>query len=157
MINEILAGEEGIAMAGEELLTVSEDERRQAWQMSAEKYDLDRQDDLTEAHYAGVAKGYAQAEAKYLELISVKDGQIQQALGQLSFIDKLIQQALEMLSDRNEQFWQVLRELSHKDEQIRQLEEEVRLLQGVINEIQGDEEDLNGRSREEGERNRTVL
>ncbi|MDR1058889.1 MAG: Rpn family recombination-promoting nuclease/putative transposase [Treponema sp.] len=77
LINEILAEEEGIAMAGEKLLTVSEDERFQAWQMSAEKYELDRQDDLTEARYAG----YAEAEAKY-------QGQIRQVQGQLSLKDE---------------------------------------------------------------------
>jgi PHD/YefM family antitoxin component YafN of YafNO toxin-antitoxin module len=59
--------EEGIAMAGEELLTVTEDERLQAWLMSAEKYDLDLQNDLTEARQDGRDEGYKEAESKYQE------------------------------------------------------------------------------------------
>jgi hypothetical protein len=60
MINEIMAAEEGIAMAGEELLTVSEDERIQAWLMSAEKYDLDRQSEMAYAHREGYEKAKAE-------------------------------------------------------------------------------------------------
>jgi hypothetical protein len=40
-------------MAGKELLTVSEDEKVRAWLMSAEKYDLDRQSELTEDRRGG--------------------------------------------------------------------------------------------------------
>jgi hypothetical protein len=61
LINEIMEVEEGIAMAGEELLTVTEDERLQAWLMSAEKYDLDLQNDLAEIRQ--------EAESKYKEQI----------------------------------------------------------------------------------------
>jgi hypothetical protein len=64
-INEIMTVEEGIAMAGEELLTVSEEEKLQAWLMSAEKYDLDRQSDLVDAR----RDGYKEAKTEYQEQI----------------------------------------------------------------------------------------
>jgi uncharacterized protein (DUF3084 family) len=104
-INKILAAEEGIAMAGAELLTVSEDERLQAWLMSAEKYELDRTSDLYDARQ----DGYEKAKVEYQEQLSSKDEQ-------LSAKD-------EQLSAKDEQ-------LSSKDEQIRRLEEEIRRLRG---------------------------
>jgi predicted transposase/invertase (TIGR01784 family) len=64
LINELMAEEEGIAMAGKELLTVTEDERVQAWLMSAEKYELDVQSEKTEARRAGRREGLAEGEAK---------------------------------------------------------------------------------------------
>jgi PHD/YefM family antitoxin component YafN of YafNO toxin-antitoxin module len=60
LINEILSVEEGIAVAGTELLTVSEDERRRAWLMSAEKYELDVMTEKYEARCAGMAEGLAE-------------------------------------------------------------------------------------------------
>jgi predicted transposase/invertase (TIGR01784 family) len=100
LINAILAEEEGIGMAGEELLTVSEDERQQAWLMSAEKYDLDRQSDLTDARRAGRTEGLTVGRAEgrvegYKEAELEYQGQIRQ-----------------------------------DQEQIRQLEEEIRRLRG---------------------------
>jgi hypothetical protein len=74
LINEIMEAEEGIAMAGEELLTVTEDERLRAWLMSAEKYDLDLQSDLADARQ----EGYKKAESKYQKQLSMKEEQIQQ-------------------------------------------------------------------------------
>jgi hypothetical protein len=70
LINEIMETEEGIAMAGEELLTVTEDERIQAWLMSAEKYDLDLQNDIAEIRQ--------DTESKYKEQLSMKDERIRQ-------------------------------------------------------------------------------
>jgi predicted transposase/invertase (TIGR01784 family) len=78
LINEIMEVEEGIAMAGEELLTVTEDERLQAWLMSAEKYDLDLQNDLTEARQDGRDEGYKEAKTEDQEQLSMKDEQIRQ-------------------------------------------------------------------------------
>jgi hypothetical protein len=104
-INKILAIEEGIAMAGAELLTVSEDERLQAWLMSAEKYELDRKSDLYDAR----RDGYEEAEAKYAEQLSTKDEQIRQAQEQ----SRLAQEQSQLAQ-----------------EQIRRLEEEIRRLRG---------------------------
>jgi PHD/YefM family antitoxin component YafN of YafNO toxin-antitoxin module len=78
LINEIMEAEEGIAMAGEELLTVTEDERLRAWLMSAEKYDLDLQNDLAEARQDGRDEGYKEAKAEDQEQLSMKDEQIRQ-------------------------------------------------------------------------------
>jgi predicted transposase/invertase (TIGR01784 family) len=57
LINELLDYEEGIAMAGEALLTVSKDEIEQAWLESRYKYELDLQSDLAEARREGREKG----------------------------------------------------------------------------------------------------
>jgi multidrug efflux pump subunit AcrA (membrane-fusion protein) len=83
-INEILSAEEGIAMAGEELLTVSEDERLQAWLMSAEKYDLDRQSELVHTR----REGYKEAETEYQEQLSSKEAQIRQAQEQIRRLEE---------------------------------------------------------------------
>jgi predicted transposase/invertase (TIGR01784 family) len=83
LINRIMAAEEGIAMAGAELLTVSEDERMQAWLMSAEKYEIDRTNDLTEAQRAGLAEGYEKAKAEFQQRIQQEQEQFQQRIRQL--------------------------------------------------------------------------
>jgi predicted transposase/invertase (TIGR01784 family) len=57
IINEIIASEEGIAMASEVLITISRDEREQAWLRSREKYILDTQSDLTYAKEKGLEEG----------------------------------------------------------------------------------------------------
>jgi hypothetical protein len=57
---------------------VTEDERLQAWLMSAEKYDLDLQSDLADARQ----EGYKKAESKYQKQLSIKEEQIRQALEQ---------------------------------------------------------------------------
>jgi hypothetical protein len=111
-INKILAAEEGIAMAGAELLTVSEDERLQAWLMSAEKYELDRTSDLYDAR----RDGYEEAKAEYQEQLSSKDEQ-------LSSKD-------EQLSAKDEQIRQDNERIGHDQERIRWLEEEIRRLRG---------------------------
>ena len=56
-INEILGREEGIAMAGETLITISRDDREQARLLSEEKYALDRQSDLVLAKREGRTEG----------------------------------------------------------------------------------------------------
>ena len=67
LINEILAYEEGIAMAGEVLLTISRDEEERARLESEFKYELDRQCELVDARRAGLAEG---------ELIGLEKGEI---------------------------------------------------------------------------------
>jgi predicted transposase/invertase (TIGR01784 family) len=57
IINEIIACEEGIAMASEVLISVSRDEVEQAWLRSREKYELDTQSDLTYARQEGRQEG----------------------------------------------------------------------------------------------------
>jgi hypothetical protein len=46
-INEIVSCEEGIAMASEVLMTVSQDEQERWWQMHKEKRELDLQSMIT--------------------------------------------------------------------------------------------------------------
>jgi predicted transposase/invertase (TIGR01784 family) len=53
IINEIIACEEGIAMASEVLITVTKEEREQAWLSSREKYELDTQSNLAYAKQEG--------------------------------------------------------------------------------------------------------
>jgi predicted transposase/invertase (TIGR01784 family) len=57
MINEIIEYEEGIAMASEVLITISKDEREQAWLRSREKYVLDTQSNLSYERQEGRAEG----------------------------------------------------------------------------------------------------
>jgi hypothetical protein len=57
IINEILELEEGIAMASEVLITITKEEREQAWLMSREKYELDTQSDLAYAKQEGMREG----------------------------------------------------------------------------------------------------
>jgi flagellar biosynthesis/type III secretory pathway protein FliH len=74
IINEIIACEEGIAMASEVLITVTKEEREQAWLMSREKYELDiksnpgyaRQVGHVEGRAEGLAKGLSEGHAKGL-------------------------------------------------------------------------------------------
>jgi predicted transposase/invertase (TIGR01784 family) len=67
LINEILAYEEGIAMAGEVLLTISRDEEERARLESEFKYELDRQCELVDARREGLAEGRAEGEIIGLE------------------------------------------------------------------------------------------
>jgi predicted transposase/invertase (TIGR01784 family) len=57
IINEIIAQEEGIAMASEVLITVSKDEIERFRLLSEEKYLLDTQDDLSYAREEGREEG----------------------------------------------------------------------------------------------------
>jgi predicted transposase/invertase (TIGR01784 family) len=69
IINEIIAQEEGIAMASQVLITISKDEREQAWLRSREKYVLDTQSKVTYARQKGEAKGRAKGrDEKALEI-----------------------------------------------------------------------------------------
>jgi predicted transposase/invertase (TIGR01784 family) len=58
VINEILKQEEGIAMAGAELLTISKDEHEQARLLSELKYELDLQSRVVTAKREGLAEGW---------------------------------------------------------------------------------------------------
>jgi predicted transposase/invertase (TIGR01784 family) len=49
LINELLAVEEGIAMAGAAILTISKEQEDAILQMKMDKYELDRQSDIVEA------------------------------------------------------------------------------------------------------------
>ena len=60
-INEILEKESGIAMAGEALITITQEEREWAWQLSREKYILDTQSKETQARREGRAIGHEEA------------------------------------------------------------------------------------------------
>jgi predicted transposase/invertase (TIGR01784 family) len=57
IINEIVACEEGIAMASEVLITISKDDVERAWLRSEEKYVLDTQSKLTYAKQEGIQEG----------------------------------------------------------------------------------------------------
>ena len=65
-INEILRREEGIAMAGETLITITEDEKEQARLLSEEKYILDKQNEEVHAHKKGLAEGLTKGLAEGL-------------------------------------------------------------------------------------------
>jgi predicted transposase/invertase (TIGR01784 family) len=64
LINKIVAYEEGIAMAGEVLWTISRDEKERAWLESRFKYELDRLCELVDAGRAGLAEGRAEGRAE---------------------------------------------------------------------------------------------
>jgi hypothetical protein len=57
LINELVAHEEGLGMAGEVLLTVSRDEEERARLESEFRYNLDRQCELEDARRAGLSEG----------------------------------------------------------------------------------------------------
>ncbi|MFP3091309.1 Rpn family recombination-promoting nuclease/putative transposase [Treponema sp. TIM-1] len=67
VINKILTYEEGIAMAGEVLLSISKDEAERARLESEYKYRLDRQSEMVQARRDGLVEG---------ELIGLKKGEL---------------------------------------------------------------------------------
>ena len=56
-INKIIELNEGVAMASEVLITITEDEKERFRQLSKEKYELDRQSDLAYAKFEGREEG----------------------------------------------------------------------------------------------------
>jgi predicted transposase/invertase (TIGR01784 family) len=66
LVNELLKEDEGIAMAGETLLTLSRDEAEWAWQESKLKYELDLQSSLVDARQEGLAEGRLEGKAEAL-------------------------------------------------------------------------------------------
>jgi predicted transposase/invertase (TIGR01784 family) len=56
-INEVIASEEGIAMASEALITISKDERERARLMSEYKYEVDTQSKVVQAKREGRQEG----------------------------------------------------------------------------------------------------
>jgi predicted transposase/invertase (TIGR01784 family) len=64
IINEIIAYEEGIAMASEVLMTISRDEVERARLISEEKYELDTQSRLSYARQDGRQEGMQEGEQK---------------------------------------------------------------------------------------------
>jgi predicted transposase/invertase (TIGR01784 family) len=84
LINEIVSHEEGIAMAGEELLTISRDELERARLESQYKYELDRQCDLVDARRSGEEDGRAaerRETARRLRAMGMSPDQIAKATG----------------------------------------------------------------------------
>jgi predicted transposase/invertase (TIGR01784 family) len=69
IINEIIACEEGIAMASEVLMTISRDEVEQARLISEEKYVLDTQSKLIHAKREGIQEGELKGEQKIISLL----------------------------------------------------------------------------------------
>jgi predicted transposase/invertase (TIGR01784 family) len=59
-INEVIAREEGIAMASKVLITISKDEVERARLMSEYKYELDNQSKMVQAKRDGVDEGRKQ-------------------------------------------------------------------------------------------------
>jgi predicted transposase/invertase (TIGR01784 family) len=66
LVNELLRKEEGIAMAGEVLLSISKDEVERAYLESKLKYELDWQSYMVEARQEGLAQGLAKGKAEGL-------------------------------------------------------------------------------------------
>jgi predicted transposase/invertase (TIGR01784 family) len=66
-INEIMKMEEGIAMAGEVLMTISKDEKERARLLSEYKYQVDTQSKVVHAKRMGIQEGIAQGLAEGLE------------------------------------------------------------------------------------------
>jgi predicted transposase/invertase (TIGR01784 family) len=64
IINEIIRQEEGIAMASQVLITISKEEKEQAWLRSREKYVLDTQSEITYARQEGEARGMKKGKAE---------------------------------------------------------------------------------------------
>ncbi|MDR0562992.1 MAG: hypothetical protein LBG73_09935 [Spirochaetaceae bacterium] len=83
-INEILKYEEGIAMAGEELLTISRDEHERARLLSELKYELDMQSRMVNAKREGMAAGRREEKeeiARKLKVLGLPVRQIIQGTG----------------------------------------------------------------------------
>ena len=89
-INEILELEEGIAMASEVLISISKEEREQAWLRSREKYELDTQSKLVHAKreeskkWQGVVAERDAALADQAAALAEKDAQIADQAAALS-------------------------------------------------------------------------
>jgi predicted transposase/invertase (TIGR01784 family) len=64
LVNGLLRDEEGIAMAGEALLTVSRDEVERLRLDSEFKYELDHQSHMVEARQEGLAEGFSKGKAE---------------------------------------------------------------------------------------------
>jgi predicted transposase/invertase (TIGR01784 family) len=97
MINEIIKYEEGIAMASEVLITISKDEREQAWLRSREKYVLDTQSNLTHARREGEARGMEKGEANKALEIARKMKSIGRPLPEITEITGLPPETIEKL------------------------------------------------------------
>jgi hypothetical protein len=64
LMNELLAAQDGIGMAGEVLLTISRDEAERFRLESEYKYALDLQSDLVDARREGIAEGHETGRAE---------------------------------------------------------------------------------------------
>jgi predicted transposase/invertase (TIGR01784 family) len=89
LINELLEEEEGITMAGETVLTVSQDEREWARLESEYKYKMDQQSRLAVARKEGRAESRLEI-ARKLKDLGILPDQITEATGlTLEVIEKL--------------------------------------------------------------------
>ena len=61
--------EKGIAMASEVLITITQEEREQAWALSKLKYELDTQSDLTHAKREGREEGEKKGIQEIIQLL----------------------------------------------------------------------------------------
>jgi predicted transposase/invertase (TIGR01784 family) len=68
-INDIVSHEEGIAMASEVLMTVSQDEQERWWQIHREKRELDYQSDMVSAKQDGIEIGDKRGEEKHRKYV----------------------------------------------------------------------------------------
>ena len=68
-INEIIAQEEGIAMASEAMITVSKDEIEQARKLSELKYELDVQSIISWSNKEAKAEGHAEGQKNERQLV----------------------------------------------------------------------------------------
>ncbi|MDR1318460.1 MAG: PD-(D/E)XK nuclease family transposase, partial [Treponema sp.] len=79
-INEVIAHEEGIAMASEVLISISRDEAERARLMSEYKYVVDTQSKVVQAKREGLQKGKLEI-ARNLKAIGMPIEQIAQVTG----------------------------------------------------------------------------
>jgi predicted transposase/invertase (TIGR01784 family) len=73
VINSLLDEEEGIAMAGEVLFTVSKDEKERAWLESRLKYELDLQSEKASAQQEGRSEGLVEGRTEGREAAKLED------------------------------------------------------------------------------------
>ncbi|MDR1948975.1 MAG: hypothetical protein LBQ38_06270 [Spirochaetaceae bacterium] len=83
-MNELLAAQDGIGMAGEVLLTISRDEAERFRLESEYKYALDLQSDMVDARREGIAEGRMVEKlesARKLRAMGLSPEQIAEATG----------------------------------------------------------------------------
>jgi predicted transposase/invertase (TIGR01784 family) len=103
IINEIIACEEGIAMASEVLITISRDEEEQAWLRSREKYILDTQSNLSWERKQGHTEGHAEGVAESKLEIARKMKEMGLPVSQIAEVTGLTEEEVEQMNNANEQ------------------------------------------------------
>jgi predicted transposase/invertase (TIGR01784 family) len=97
IINEIIACEEGIAMASEVLITISKDEMERFRLLSQEKHELDTQSSLSWARQEGEARGIKKGEAKGTLKIARKMKKMEMPVSQIAEVTGLSPETIERL------------------------------------------------------------